>query len=215
MCYTEYTMKTTCKNSLVETASLVWTFIALAGLVLVFSLPVVTAGPALAAGYYVALKAVEKDTYAVWKGFWHSFKQNLRQGIALGLIVLLPGALILFGLEKARLARSAAESPVPTVLYICLLLVFATYTSAAVYVFPLFSRFDNTVGETLRIAVYTAFHFPQSTIIMTGGLLFLLFLAERTAAWILLPLLPLWLYLTATADAPVLAALLEERSSHQ
>jgi uncharacterized membrane protein YesL len=207
-------MKNTGKNPFVRTVSLVMTFIALAGLVLVFSLPVVTAGPAFTAGYYVALKAVEGKPYQVRKGFWHSFTENMRPGIALGLSVFIPGGLIVFALEKARLAR-AAGSTTAGVLYIVLLLVFATYASAAVYAFPLLSRFDNTVGETLRIAVYAAFHFAQSTIIMTAGLLFILLLAERTFWWIVLPLLPLWLYVTAYSDAPVLEALLEEKTQHQ
>lgn len=191
------------------------TFIALAGLVLVFSLPVVTAGPAFTAGYYVALKAVEGSDYKIWKGFRHSFAQNVRPGIALGLLVFIPGALIVFALEKARLAGAAGKGFGFTVLYIVMLLVFATYVSAAVYAFPLLARFDNTARETLRIAVYAAFHFPQSTIIMTGGLLFILLMTERTAWWIGLLVLPVWLYVTAYLNAPVLAALLEEKNQKQ
>ncbi|MCH4031495.1 MAG: DUF624 domain-containing protein [Lachnospiraceae bacterium] len=208
-------MKNSGKNPFIRTTALVMTFIALAGLVLVFSIPIVTAGPALTAGYYVALKAVEGSEYKIWQGFRHSFAQNLRPGIALGLLVFIPGGLILFALEKTRAAGASGRGAVFTVLYVVLLLVFATYASAAVYVFPLLSRFDNTTGETMRIAVFTAFHFPQSTIIMTAGLLFILLMTERTVWWMGLVFLPLWLYLTAYMDAPVLAALLEEKNQHQ
>jgi uncharacterized membrane protein YesL len=202
-------MKNTGKNSFVRGMSLVMTFLALTGLVLLFSVPVITAGPALTAGYYVALKAVEGSEYKIWQGFWHSFRQNLKQGIVLGLIVFVPCGLLLFALQHMY------ENGGYSVPYILVLLVYVLIAASAVYVFPLLSRFDNTVIDTLRIAVSTAFHFLTSTIIMTTGLLLALMLAQNTVWWILLPLLPLWLYATSYIDAPIFAALIAEKNKHE
>ena len=51
-------------------------FIILNFLVLVFSIPVVTIGPALTAMYYVALKEARGEEGYIWRDFWKSFKAN-------------------------------------------------------------------------------------------------------------------------------------------
>ena len=51
-------------------------------------LPVVTAGASISAMFYMTMKIVRnEDTYII-KGFFHSFKQNLKQGIIIHLIMV-------------------------------------------------------------------------------------------------------------------------------
>mgnify|MGYP001019452691 CR=1 FL=1 len=60
-------------------------------LCIVCCIPVVTAGPAIAAMYYITLKMARNEESYVVKGFFHSFKQNLKQGIVIQIIMLLLG----------------------------------------------------------------------------------------------------------------------------
>ena len=44
-------------------------------------IPIVTAGPAITAMYYTTLKMARNEETYILKGFFHSFRQNLKQGI--------------------------------------------------------------------------------------------------------------------------------------
>ena len=65
-------------------------------LCIVCCIPVVTAGPAIAAMYYITLKMARNEESYVVKGFFHSFKQNLKQGIVIQIIMLLLGIVLAF-----------------------------------------------------------------------------------------------------------------------
>ncbi len=66
---------------------------------LVCCIPVVTIGPAITALYYTTLKMVRNEESYIVKGFFHSFKQNLRQGIIINLILLAIGVLLFLDLR--------------------------------------------------------------------------------------------------------------------
>ena len=56
------------------------------------ALPVVTAGPALCALYYVTLKLARGEEVRTLRGFLDAFRANFKRGAALGLLVLALGA---------------------------------------------------------------------------------------------------------------------------
>lgn len=70
-------------------------WMALSGLLL-GCLPVVTAGASWAAAYYTAVKAVRRHRNGIWGCYWHSFRQNLKQGIVFSLLMLAVGGLLVF-----------------------------------------------------------------------------------------------------------------------
>ena len=57
-------------------------------LCIVCCIPVVTIGPSIAAMFYVTLKMVRNEESYIVRGFFKSFKQNLKQGIVINLIML-------------------------------------------------------------------------------------------------------------------------------
>lgn len=57
-------------------------------LVILFSLPVVTAGAAWTAMHFVTIRMANKEERYVIKDFWRSFKQNFKQATAIWLIAL-------------------------------------------------------------------------------------------------------------------------------
>ena len=57
-------------------------------------IPIVTIGPALTAMHYVTLKMVDNEEGYIVRGFFKSFRQNLRQAIIIWVIMLLLGCLL-------------------------------------------------------------------------------------------------------------------------
>lgn len=66
---------------------------------LICCLPIVTIGASTAAMHSVTRKMAACEYYTVWRGFWHGFRENWKQGTAVALI--LGGVLLISGLDIA------------------------------------------------------------------------------------------------------------------
>lgn len=134
-------------------------WMALSGLLLLGCIPVVTAGASWAAAYYTAVKAVRRHRSGIWDCYWHSFRQNLKQGIVFSLIMLAVGGLLVF----YRFAISGVE--VFSALYFGLVVLLAVvFLAVLVWLFPLLSRYDMTAGRLLASSVLLAAGHPLRTI---------------------------------------------------
>ena len=56
---------------------------------LICSLPIITIGASTAALHSVVRKMAACEYYTVWRGFWHGFRENWKQGTAVALILAL------------------------------------------------------------------------------------------------------------------------------
>ena len=108
-------------------------------------IPVVTAGPAITAMNNVLIHLVRKDETYVWKMFIKSFRQNLKQGIGLGL--LYTAIFAVAGLELVMLHSIDAKSS--TMFMIIITVIGICVFGVGIYTFALLSRFENTVRGTL------------------------------------------------------------------
>ena len=116
-------------------------------------IPIVTAGAAITAMNNVLLHLVRKDETYVWKMFLKSFRQNLKQGIGLGLLftaIFAVAVLELMMLHNIDMKSSTVFMIIITVIGVC---VFAI----GIYTFAMLSRFENTVRGTLVNAASLAF----------------------------------------------------------
>ena len=69
---------------------------------LICCIPIITIGPATTAAHYVAMKKIVKDEGRnVWSLFFKSFRENLKQGIILGVLFTVIG--LLLGLDFLRI----------------------------------------------------------------------------------------------------------------
>ena len=57
-------------------------------------IPIVTAGASTTALYYVTLKMVKDEESGLTRAFFHSFKENFRQGTIIWLILLAAGIVL-------------------------------------------------------------------------------------------------------------------------
>lgn len=124
-----------------------------------FMIPIVTAGAAITAMNNVLIHLVRKDETYVWKMFIKSFRQNLKQGIGLGL--LFTAFFALTGLELMMLHSIEAKSS--TMFMIIITVIGICAFGIGIYTFALLSRFENTLRGTLINAVSLALgHLPRT-----------------------------------------------------
>lgn len=136
-------------------------------LVIIFSIPLITIGPALAAGYYVGLKEVRDEEGAVVKSFWKAFKDNFRQGAIIEIILVIAAVILYFDVSWSYEYAYTQDSFVFRLVFFALtgmgLVLFAIY----IYVFPMLARFENTVKGLLKNALLISVkHLPQTIIIL-------------------------------------------------
>lgn len=128
-------------------------------LCIICCIPIVTAGPAITAMFYVTLKMVRNEESYIVKGFFKSFKENLKQGILINLIMLLFGALILIDLR----IMGNMEGSVYKALYTVFLAFGVVYIMIFLYIYPVLAKFYNSIKNTFVNALLMSIrHLPYT-----------------------------------------------------
>lgn len=142
-------------------------------LCIVCCIPIVTAGPAIAAMFYVTLKMVRNEESYIVKGFFKSFRQNLRQGIIINLIMLLFGILIITDIR----IMGNMEGTLYKVLYTIFLAFALVYLMIYMYIYPVLAKFYNSIKNTFVNALLMSIrHLPYTVLmIIVTALPFVLF----------------------------------------
>lgn len=130
-------------------------------------LPVVTAGASISAMFYMTMKIVRnEDTYII-KGFFHSFKQNLKQGIIIHLIMVVLAVFLFIDIMFTYQMRATGGTAF-TVLFYFFLVLAVVYFMVFIYIYPLQAKFYNPIKYTFRNALLMSIrHFP-STLVMAA-----------------------------------------------
>lgn len=143
--------------------------IILNALFLICSIPVFTIGATTTAMYYVTLKMVKDEECYTVKSFFKSFKQNFLQATGIWLIVLAVAFIIYedFRISSGQIAQ-AVNIPETMSLLLLVFLLAATlfFIFTVLYVFPVLSKFDNTVKNTIKNSFIMAISHMPSTIAM-------------------------------------------------
>ncbi len=133
-------------------------------LMILCCIPVITAGAAFTAMHYVLLKIVRGEEGYLIKGFFKSFKENFKQATILWLLMLL--VVVVYVGDSLIFNYSGLTFPKAVV--IAVVAVGILLMMAAVYVFPLQARFENSVKNTLKNAMILAFANLPKTLLMVG-----------------------------------------------
>lgn len=122
--------------------SLLWT---------VFSIPVVTLGPASAALYDAAVHSIRRKEETVLARFFSTFKRELKQGI-ISTLIMAAAAAVLLGVPLFLLrARGGAY-------LLAVMLVLAFFLLCVLcWLWPVLSRFEMGLGALLNTSVRLAF----------------------------------------------------------
>lgn len=141
-------------------------FIILDILMIIFSLPVITIGPALSAAYYVALKEVRDEEGYLFRSFWKSFKQNFKQGFIIELIIMAVATLLYYDITITYRLEYTDQNIIWNLLFFILLGFMVLVIATTIYVFPMLAKFDNKILKLIINSLFMAIkHLPQ-TIIM-------------------------------------------------
>ncbi|MBQ3373107.1 MAG: YesL family protein [Oscillospiraceae bacterium] len=156
-----------------------------AGLLWLFcSLPLITVGASSTALYYAIVKSIRHERGRVSACFFHAFKTNFRQATAIWLLMVL---YVLIGVgDGYAFSRMGFAENSPLIVFSRVILLPVPLLFP--WLFPFLSRFQNTVGGTIRYCLFLAVHHFGRTLLLAAELaLFLLI------CWLipfLIPLLP-------------------------
>lgn len=125
--------------------------------------PVITAGAALTAQYYVCLKLLRDEDSHVYRMYFKSFKENFKQSTILWLIMIGIVAVPTFMLELLKQNFGDALPSYATIAVggAILLAVFCL-----IMVLPVQSRFGNTIGNTIKMGLYLSVSNPFRTFLI-------------------------------------------------
>lgn len=104
-------------------------------------IPIVTIGPAVTAMFYVTMKMVRNEESYIIRGFFKSFKENLKQGIIINLLMMFFAVLILADLR----IMGSMEGTVYKALYTIFLAFGIVYIMIYMYVYPVLAKFYNKI----------------------------------------------------------------------
>lgn len=131
-------------------------------LMIVCCLPVITVGASFTAMHYVLLKMVRGEEGYLVRGFFKSFKRNFRQATIIWLIMLVVIAIYVGDV----LIFNYSQIVFPKALVVIVIAVAVLALLIAMYIFPLLSRFDNTIFNTIKNAALMSFLNLPKTLLM-------------------------------------------------
>ncbi|MEW9053758.1 MAG: DUF624 domain-containing protein [Neobacillus sp.] len=126
---------------------------------IIFSLPIITIGPATSAVFYVTLKMVRNEEGYIFLSFLQAFKQNFKQGILIEFILLFCGV-ILLGDFRYFFYMGTFTGYILAGLFSVALTI---YLFVLIFTFPLLANYHNTIAGTLKNAVIMSLtHLPRT-----------------------------------------------------
>lgn len=133
----------------------------------VASLPVITIGPAISAGFYVLFQIVREEGSRPGFTFWRRFRADFRGAFGGGIILV---ALLLVGAYQIQLIKYLPASPTwLLIMRAGVLLGMAVIIAVGIWFFAYTSQFSASFTQTLRNAALLAIgHLPRTL----GALLF-------------------------------------------
>ncbi|MGN1159195.1 MAG: YesL family protein [Lachnospiraceae bacterium] len=138
-----------------------WDMVKLNLMWLLFSVPIVTIGPATVAAFSVTLKMVDETEGYVAHQFVKEFRKNLKNGIPLGLLFLL--CIEVVNIDFQLFQKIPGNPWAPLVFGIVAAFIFLM---SFIYAFALSARYENTLLQTLKNSASIATRYFVRTLIL-------------------------------------------------
>ena len=136
--------------------SLVW---------LLFSLPVLTIGPASAALYQAVRRGIVTREDGSYACFWRSFRENLKVGLAATALALVGAGLLALG-RQVMYTAAVTMGQQAVVFYYAYLVLLIVPGGILCWMFPLLSRYRVNLSQLLVRSAYVAVRFLPSTVVL-------------------------------------------------
>ena len=133
-------------------------------LYIICCLPVFTVGAATSALYYQVMKMSKNEESYVFRSFFKAFRENFKKATIAWLFLLVIGILLVLDLYLApALGGTSVVNGFRMICYVACLVWLITFS----YTFALFSKFENTVKNTLQNAILMGIrHLPFTLLIV-------------------------------------------------
>ena len=130
---------------------------------LITCFPIVTIGAAWTALYYVTLKMIRNEESYIVRSYFKSFKENFKQSTIMWLIALVLLVLLFFDYRIVNVM----DGTIRQAMLIGLTVVALFLAMILTYLFPLQSKFYNTIKNTTKNALLMSIrHLPQTVIML-------------------------------------------------
>ena len=134
-------------------------------LLIVFSIPIFTAGAAITAAYSVSYKMVKNEESYIIKGFWKAFKENFKQSTVIWLIFLVVFMILFFDYRIMFFSEVELNKLVQYGVFAVTAIIAMGFS----FVFPIQARFSNTVKNTIKNAFLMAIsHLPSAILFVVS-----------------------------------------------
>lgn len=128
-------------------------------LFVITSIPIVTIGMFLSAMYRVTLRMARKESNYVAKEYFRACREEWKKSTVIWLIMLVSGGVLVFDVTVGKDMWNALNAAVGALIFIWGMLF--------TYVFAVQARFENTVKNIFKNALYMAVrHFPFTVIMV-------------------------------------------------
>lgn len=127
-------------------------------------IPIFTIGASTTALYYVTLKIAKNEEGNITSAFFHSFKENFKQGTKIWLILLVVG--IVLATDGYVFYHMRFENWFWTIGTAFFLIAAVAYAIILMYIFPLLSRFQNTTKAMFLNSIMLGMRFLYCTALM-------------------------------------------------
>lgn len=127
-------------------------------------IPIFTIGASTTALFYVTLKMAKNEEGNITRAFFHSFKENFKQGTTIWLILLIAG--IILGFDGYTLYHMRFTNAFWTIITAIFIIVVVAYAIILMYIFPLLARFQNTTWAMFKNSIMIGMRFLLCTAIM-------------------------------------------------
>lgn len=146
-------------NGLGKLADLIWLNI----LATICCIPIITIGASLTALHYVVLKMVKDEEGYITRSFFKSFKENFKQATLMWLMLLVVFILLVADFMIFRFSGIVFPGWCQIALIaIAVLIMFAT-----MHLFPLLSRYENSIRATYKNSLFMGIlHLPKTILMM-------------------------------------------------
>ena len=135
-------------------------------LTLLLSIPIVTAGAALAAMHYVIIEMIEERGGSLPGEFWKRFKENLKNATPIWLILLAAAGFLYADIRLITGGQLGLPRAMLIPIYAGLFVTAAIY----VYVIPLTARFVYSTGAAFKnAAILAAAYFPRTVLMVAAS----------------------------------------------
>lgn len=133
-------------------------------LCIVSCIPIITIGASVTATYFVAMQIVKDEESYIIKEFIKRFKENFIISTKIWIIMMIIGGVLCFDFYISKLI---INEYMRIILQFILLMISIIFVFSITYVFPIASKFENTVKNTMINSILISIQHLPHTIVMT------------------------------------------------